>query len=74
MTTMKFDDAPPQAYAPFPPVLGLIGTFAVCGAYLMSQLSETQLQPLAQGLWVLGLAMQAGAFGLAMAARRARKT
>ena len=53
-----------------PPTLGLIGTLTLCAAAMMAHLSPAQLKPAAAVLWVLGFAMQAAAFMLALTARR----
>lgn len=56
--------------APFPPVLGQIGTLMVCIGALIAQLSPPQVQPLAIGMWLIGLLMQIAAFALAVTVRR----
>jgi hypothetical protein len=53
-----------------PPVLGIIGTLVVCAALLMGHLSQPAMQSAAVVVWVIGLAIQAGAFALALASRR----
>jgi glycerol uptake facilitator-like aquaporin len=73
MSTEESSPAESQHYAPTSLVLGLIGTFILCGAVLMAHLSAPQLKPVAVGLWLLGLMTQAGAFGLACANRWASR-
>ncbi len=53
-----------------PPVLGIIGTLVVCSAALMGYLSPPLMKSVAVVAWVVGLAIQAAAFGLALAGRR----
>ena len=73
MSTEETSPAGSQTYAPTAPVLGLVGTFMLCGAVLMAHLSPAQLKPVAVGLWILGLMTQATAFGLACANRWASR-
>jgi hypothetical protein len=73
MSTEETSPADSQTYAPTAPVLGLIGTFMLCGAVLMAHLSPAQLKPVAVGLWILALMTQATAFGLACANRWASR-
>jgi hypothetical protein len=53
-----------------PPVLGIIGTLVVCSAALMGHLSPPVMKSAAPIAWIVGLAIQAAAFGLALAGRR----
>jgi hypothetical protein len=69
MATTESSPADSQQNARLPPVLGLIGTFMICAAALVANMSATQLQPLAAGLWALGLFIQVIAFGMACADR-----
>jgi hypothetical protein len=50
VSTEETSPADSQTYAPTAPVLGLIGTFMLCGAVLMAHLSPAQLKPVAVGL------------------------
>ena len=69
MSTDETSPANSPPHAPTAPVLGLIGTFMLCGAVLMAHLSPAQLKPVAIGIWILALMTQATAFGLACANR-----
>jgi hypothetical protein len=67
--------APNQPRTEFrlPPVLGIIGTLIVCAALLMGHLSEPAMRSAAVVAWVIGLAIQVGAFALALAGRHAAR-
>jgi len=52
------------------PVLGLCGTLILCAAAMMAHLSPAQTQTIAAVMWLVGFAMQAGAFILALLHRR----
>ncbi|MGH6663787.1 MAG: hypothetical protein ACREB2_02630 [Pseudolabrys sp.] len=66
--------APPEPDDPglagLPKAIGLVGTLAVCAAALMGHLSPVELKSAGVGLWIFGLAIQAGALVLAIAGRR----
>jgi hypothetical protein len=64
---------PPRTEFRLPPVLGFVGTLVVCAALLMGHLSQPALQSAAVVAWAIGLAIQAGAFMLALAGRRAAR-
>jgi len=51
-------------------VLGLCGTLMLCAAAMMAHLSPVQTQTIAAVMWLVGFAMQAGAFILALLNRR----
>jgi hypothetical protein len=69
MSTTGPGSAGSQNNARLPPVIGLIGTIVVCAAALLAHLSESQLKPLAIGLWLVGVGTQIVAFGMAWADR-----
>jgi hypothetical protein len=73
MSIEETSSAESQPYAPTAPVLGVIGTFMLCGAVLMAHLSPAELKPIATGMWILALLTQATAFGLACANRWASR-
>ncbi|HEX7617476.1 MAG TPA: hypothetical protein VF480_02030 [Verrucomicrobiae bacterium] len=73
MSTQESQSADSQHDARLTPVLGLIGTFMLCAAALMAHLSPVELKPVAAGLWIFGLVIQAVAFGLAFAGRWAER-
>ena len=70
MAVTPYRNSDERSYARLPPTLGLIGTLVLCAAAMLAHLSPVQLKPAAAVLWVLGFAMQALAFILALAARR----
>ena len=68
------DGAPIQSgerrpHSRVPPALGLVGTLVLCAAAMMAHLSPAQLKPAAAVMWILGFAMQAFAFILALRQR-----
>jgi glycerol uptake facilitator-like aquaporin len=69
MSTQESDQANTQELAPVAPVVGLIGTFMLCAAVMMAHLTPPEVKPVAVGLWICALLLQAGAFGLACANR-----
>ena len=60
-----------RPHARLPAVVAMIGTLVLCAAAMLAHLSPAQLKPAAAVLWVLGFLIQAAAFVLALAARRA---
>jgi hypothetical protein len=69
MAVAPSDSAGDQARRPLPAALGLIGTLALCAAAMIAHLSPPQLKPVAAVLWIVGFALQAAAFIMALAGR-----
>jgi hypothetical protein len=68
MVSLTSDRARTETRLPL--ALGIIGTLVVCAAALMGHLSPPMMKSAAVVAWVVGLAIQAAAFGLALAGRR----
>ena len=69
MSTQQTNSAGRHHNLRLAPVLGLIGTFILCGAVLMAHLSPGQLKPVAIVLWLCGFGIQIAAFCKACAER-----